>query len=445
MVGIAKSMPGQPPIPGALPGCPVAPRCSFATYICTSAPPALNAIRQTLHMVRCHRWEEVMATDFDKELQEVLHTIKHTVADEPAIELSDVKITYYRPGVIARLRSRPEPPATVSDVTLNVRRGETLALVGESGSGKTTIVRTIAGLLPAKGGHIQFGDFDLTVDVDRRSKEISKRIQMIFQNPDASLNPRHSVAEILDQPLKLYFPEMNRDERRVRQVELLKRVRLNDKYRLRYPAQLSGGEKQRIAIARAFAAEPEVVLCDEVTSALDVSVQAAVLDLLADLQRERNTTYIFITHDLAVVRTFADRVAVLYQGRLCEVGSVDEIYTPPYHPYSETLLGAVLEPDPDTKPTLLASDTPELAPPAQGCPFQRRCPQSLGDICNTQVPPWLSPTGTTDHKIRCHIPIEELLTLQTERKTLDKRDRLADDEEKVANESADPIVQAQVE
>ncbi len=238
--------------------------------------------------------------------------------------------------------------------------------------------------------------------------ETCKNVQLIFQNPDASLNPRHTVAEILDQPLMLYFPKMTRDERRARQVELLERVRLDGRYRLRYPGQMSGGEKQRVAIARAFAADPEVVLCDEVTSALDVSVQAAVLDLLVDLQKERNTTYIFIAHDLAVVRAIADRVAVLYQGRLCEIGTVDEIYSPPYHPYTETLLGAVLVPDPDYEPQLLASDTPELAPPAQGCAFQRRCPYCLGDVCTQETPPWQSSASADGHQIHCHIPIEEL-------------------------------------
>jgi peptide/nickel transport system ATP-binding protein len=205
----------------------------------------LQAITQKQHLVSCHHWEETLATEFDEELGEVYHTIKHTPEDDLAIELSDVEISYHRPGLIDRLRSTPSPPATISDVTLKVRRGETLALVGESGSGKTTIVRTISGLLPAKGGQIQFEDFDLTLGVDDRPKHLRKQIQMIFQNPDASLNPRHSVAEILDQPLKLYFPKMSRDERRARQVELLKRVRLNEQYRLRYPAQLSGGEKQR--------------------------------------------------------------------------------------------------------------------------------------------------------------------------------------------------------
>jgi peptide/nickel transport system ATP-binding protein len=353
-----------------------------------------------------------LAKDFSQELQQVFRTIEHKTKDEPAIELSEVEITYHHPGFLERIRSIPEPPATVSDITLSVKRGETLALVGESGSGKTTIVRTISGLLPAKSGSVQFEDCDLTVEVDNRSMELCKQVQLIFQNPDASLNPRHTVAEILDQPLKLYFPEMNRDERRARQIELLERVRLEGRYRLRYPGQMSGGEKQRVAIARAFAADPEVVLCDEVTSALDVSVQAAVLDLLADLQKERSTTYIFIAHDLAVVRAIADRVAVLYQGRLCEVGTVDEIYSPPYHPYTETLLGAVLVPDPDHEPQLLASDTPELAPPEQGCAFQRRCPYCMPKKCIKEVPPWQFPNGADGHKIRCHIPLDELIVNQ---------------------------------
>jgi peptide/nickel transport system ATP-binding protein len=405
----------------------------------------LAAIPEKQHLVSCHHWEKVLDTDSDKELREVFHPFERPAQEELAIELVDVEISYHRPGLVDRVRRTPHPPATVSDVTLKVRRGETLALVGESGSGKTTIVRTIAGLLPAKGGHIRFEDFDLTADVDDRPKELSQRIQLIFQNPDASLNPRHSVAEIIDQPLKLYFPKMTRDERRARQVELLNRVRLNEAYRLRYPAQLSGGEKQRVAIARAFAADPEVVLCDEVTSALDVSVQAAVLDLLADLQRERNTTYIFITHDLAIVRAFADRVAVLYQGRLCEVGTVQEIYAPPYHPYTETLLGAVLEPDPDTKPILLASDTPELAPPAQGCPFQRRCPYCIGDICVDTAPPWQSQPGAEDHKIRCHISVEQLLTEQTKRKPLDKLSKPNGDEDSASGKSVKPKIHARFE
>ncbi|HSG45384.1 MAG TPA: ABC transporter ATP-binding protein [Anaerolineales bacterium] len=414
LTGIPNSMPGQPPLPGSLPGCSFAPRCQFATEKCTEEIPQLEFIPNTSHLIRCHNWQKVIETEFSEELKNVIQQLEHSVRAERAINLSDVAISYYQRSFVERLRNAPEPPATVSDITLSVRRGETLALVGESGSGKSTIVRTISGLHPPKQGEIKFVDDDLTIMVDNRPLDLCRRIQLIFQNPDASLNPRHMVAEIIDQPLKLYFPKMTRDERRDLQIKLLERVRLDGRYRLRYPGQLSGGEKQRIAIARAFAADPDVVLCDEVTSALDVSVQAAVLDLLVDLQKERKTTYIFISHDLAVVRAIADRVAVLYQGRLCEVGPVDEIYAPPFHPYSETLLGAVLEPDPDTEPKLLASDTPELAPPAQGCPFQRRCPHHLGEICDTEIPPWQSPEGKPEHHIRCHIPLEELAAKQSE-------------------------------
>ena len=410
LAGIPNSMPGQPPIPGTLPGCSFAPRCPYATEICSSEMPELESIKQNGHLVRCHNWEKVLSKDFSRELMNAFQTIERKTLSEPAIELSDVDITYFQRGLKEIVYRTPEPPATVSNVTLTVRRGETLALVGESGSGKSTIVRTISGLLPAKSGTIQFEDFDLTVSVDNRPMELCKNVQLIFQNPDASLNPRHTVAEIIDQPLKLYFPKMTRDERRERQIELLERVRLDGRYRLRYPGQLSGGEKQRVAIARAFVADPDLVLCDEVTSALDVSVQAAVLDLLVDLQKERNTTYIFIAHDLAVVRAIADRVVVLYQGRLCEVGTVDEIYSPPYHPYTETLMGAVLVPDPNTEPKLLASDTPELAPPAQGCCFQRRCPKFIENLCDKETPPWQYPHGEGDHQIRCHIPIKELVT-----------------------------------
>ncbi len=412
--GIPKSMPGQPPLPGTLSGCHFEPRCSFATDRCRSESPALNDIQTDgmEHLVRCHHAEDISKQDFSQDLKAGVQQIVKTISNDTALDLQGVDITYFSPDIIDKLLGKKEPPLTVAGVNLNVKRGETVALVGESGSGKSTIVRAVSGLLPSKGGSIQFEDFDLTVSVDDRPMDLRKRIQMIFQNPDASLNPRQSVKEILDQPLKLYFPDMPATEREARMRELLDRVRLSDRYLNRYPGQMSGGEKQRVAVARAFAADPEVVLCDEVTSALDVSVQAAVLDLLADLQREHGTTYIFITHDLAVVRAFADRVAVLYQGRLCEVGTVEEIYSAPFHPYTETLLGAALEPDPDIAPKLIGGDTPESSPPAQGCPFQRRCPVRVGSICDEEMPAWQIPEGAVNHKIRCHIPVEELIQIQ---------------------------------
>ncbi len=245
--------------------------------------------------------------------------------------------------------------------------------------------------------------------IEARSPEQLRQIQLIFQNPDESLNPRQTVAEILAQPLELYFG-IKGEEARERSGALLEQVRLGPHYLDRLPSQLSGGEKQRVAIARAFAAGPEIVLCDEVTSALDVSVQAAVLDLLDQLKAERGTTYLFVSHDLAVVRALSDRVAVLYQGRLCEIGPAADVYALPSHPYTEVLLGAVLEPDPDHRPRLMADDVTELSPPARGCPFQRRCQRKVGPICDTETPPWQVVSG--GHGIRCHLSREKLLVAQ---------------------------------
>ena len=291
-------------------------------------------------------------------------------------------------------------------INISIKKGETLGLVGESGSGKSTILKTIAGLISPKDGTITLhGETKLTAKVEDRPALNLRQIQMIFQNPDDSLNPRHTVAQILAQPLRLYFG-LNDDALRHRSAELVERVRLGAHYLDRLPSQLSGGEKQRVAVARAFAAEPEIVLCDEVTSALDVSVQAAVLDLLDELKTHQGTTYIFVSHDLAVVKAISDRVAVLYQGRLCEIGPADAVYKAPFHPYTDLLLGAVLEPNPDFAPKLSADDVVELSPPASGCPFQRRCPRKLGKICETDTPP--AQTTRPGHLINCHIPADDL-------------------------------------
>ena len=213
----------------------------------------------------------------------------------------------------------------------------------------------------------------------------------------------------MSQPLKLYFG-LTGSKLKSSIAELLEKVRLGAFYMSRYPRQLSGGEKQRIAVARAFAARPDIILCDEVTSALDVSVQAAVLDLLQKLKKELGTTYIFVSHDLAVVKAISDRVAVLYQGRLCEIGPSKNVYQFPSHPYTEVLIGAVLEPDPDIKPKLVAEDIVEEKPPEIGCSFQGRCPRILGDKCKNETPPWR--IGENGNAIRCHIEIKDLKAQQ---------------------------------
>jgi len=404
--GLPVALDGRPPAPGqAGPGCAFADRCALAQDRCRAEHPTL-APRPEGGAARC------FLSDRAAELPISGQGGAGAARTQGAglLALDDVAISYATPGLFDRLLGRDATAVpTVADIALTVERGETLGLVGESGSGKSTILKTVAGLLGASAGEIRFEEAALPPVVERRPPDQLRRIQLVFQNPDDSLNPRQTVAEILEQPLKLYFG-LSGAALHDRSVDILDRVRLGAHYLDRLPGQLSGGEKQRVAIARAFAAEPDLVLCDEVTSALDVSVQAAVLDLLDDLRRSQGTTYVFVSHDLAVVRALSDRVAVLYQGRLCEIGPSDQVYGLPSHPYTEVLLGAVLEPDPDAAPRLTADDVVERAPPARGCPFQRRCPRKLGTICETDAPPWREAGG--GHALRCHIDLPELAALQ---------------------------------
>jgi peptide/nickel transport system ATP-binding protein len=242
----------------------------------------------------------------------------------------------YSTGLMDRLLGRGQTQA-LRGVSLTVARGETLAVVGESGSGKSTLARVLVGLHRAVEGRLRFGEVDLDPTSEARPPAVRRGMQIVFQNPDASLNPRHTIAEILYRPLKLFFG-MTRHDARPRMVELLQYVRLDAGFLEAWPAELSGGERQRVAIARALAARPELVICDEVVSALDTNVQATVLALLRDLKESAALSYVFITHDLALVRHFADRVAVLYHGVLCEIGPVDEVFTNPQHNYTRALI-----------------------------------------------------------------------------------------------------------
>ncbi|MEQ8902541.1 MAG: ABC transporter ATP-binding protein [Roseovarius sp.] len=405
---LPRALDGRPPGPGEpREGCAFAPRCALATEDCRAATPPMIAGGAD-QMTRCLYPDRV-----DEITGDQAGTSPHGCAERSpcALDLAGVSIRYDRPGLLDRLRRAARPPATVDGIDLHLRQGETIGLVGESGSGKSTILKAIAGLLPPAAGQITLGDgTPLPAAVEARRPDQLRRIQMIFQNPDDSLNPRQSVAEILAQPLRLYFGLTDK-ALRARAVELLDTVRLGAPYLDRRPGQLSGGEKQRVAVARAFAAGPEIVLCDEITSALDVSVQAAVLDLLNDLKAAHKTAFVFVSHDLTVVRALSDRVAVLYQGRICEFGPASAVYGSPSHPYTSVLLNAVLTPDPDHAPRLTAEDVAELSPPARGCPFQRRCPVKCGDICDTDAPP--AREAGDGHVIRCHIPLDELCARQT--------------------------------
>lgn len=398
---------GRPPMPGeGIRGCAYAERCPLADDKCRSKSPDLLPVT-TGETVRCFKSDMIAKMPVSSRKPSRKDDLDDRTSDS-ALGLEHLAISYTKKDWLASLLfpGTPVPPATVDGISITIERGETLGLVGESGSGKSTILKAIAGLISPKEGQIKLNDDKvLTPRVEDRTTLSLRQIQMIFQNPDDSLNPRHTVAQILAQPLRLYFG-LHGEMLREASANLLESVRLGAHYLDRLPSQLSGGEKQRVAIARAFAAEPEIVLCDEVTSALDVSVQAAVLDLLDELKTRQGTTYIFVSHDLAVVKAISDRVAVLYQGRICETGPANAVYKAPFHPYTEVLLGAVLEPDPDVAPTLSADDVVEFSPPASGCPFQRRCPRKLGRICDSETPP--SREIALGHFINCHISASHL-------------------------------------
>ena len=409
--GLPDSMPGTQPQPGHVgEGCSFYDRCNISDEKCKVTAPKLEYVKKIDTYVRCFHYNKVT----DKKDKDILlnNSQEKKIDINEILNLTDISISYAKQSFLDQMFNKiTDSNPTVKDININIKKGETIALVGESGSGKSTILKSIAGLLKAKEGQIKFDkDKILSEDLKQRSSDDLRAIQLIFQNPDESLNPNQTVEQILSQPLRLYF-DLKGEELKKNIIELLKKVRLGDFYMSRYPRQLSGGEKQRIAVARAFAAKPDIILCDEVTSALDVSVQAAVLDLLKSLKDDFGTTYIFVSHDLAVVKAISDRVAVLYQGRLCEIGPKKNVYNFPSHPYTEVLLGAVLEPDPDIKPKLIAEDIVEEKPPENGCSFQGRCPRILGDKCRLEVPPWQ--IAENGNAIRCHIDIEELKIKQT--------------------------------
>ena len=404
--GLPDSMPGSQPQPGNIGrGCSFYDRCEIAEDKCKKNSPGLEYISELQTSVRCFNYKNLKKLDVQVDSLTQKKNIKKNVNE--ILNLTDVSISYAKQKFLDQILNKiTDTNPTVKDINIEVKKGETIALVGESGSGKSTILKSIAGLLKTKDGKIKFeNDRVLSSDLKKRDSNDLRAIQLIFQNPDESLNPNHTVEQILSQPLKLYF-SLAGDELKKKVAELLNKVRLGEFYMTRYPRQLSGGEKQRVAVARAFAAKPDIILCDEVTSALDVSVQAAVLNLLQTLKEDFGTTYIFVSHDLAVVRAISDRVAVLYQGRLCEIGPSKNVYQFPSHPYTEVLLGAVLEPDPDIKPKLVAEDIVEEKPPEKGCCFQGRCPRILGDKCKNETPPWQ--IGDNGNAIRCHISVEEL-------------------------------------
>jgi peptide/nickel transport system ATP-binding protein len=395
------TIPGFLPTPGhSLTGCIFAPRCALVQDKCRTAEPPFFAVSD-VRTSRCYFHEQ--APDLPRATPASIPSSGANGADgagEPLVVVQGLSKTF---GGNVR---------ALAGVDLAIQRGETLGLVGESGSGKTTLARVLLGLTaPDKGSVVTLDGSSLTPDARRRPRAVLRALQIVFQNPDSALNRRHTVRGIISRPLSR-LAGLSGARLRARLEELITSVRLEDRHLPLRPSQLSGGLKQRVAIARAFAGGPEAVVCDEPTSALDVSVQAAILNLLADLQTTERVTYLFISHDLGLVRYLSDRIVVLYLGRVMEVGPSETVFAGPHHPYTEALFSAVPSLDGERPSRIrLTGEIPSAADPPSGCVFHTRCPRRLSTgICESTEPPLLE--GEPGHLIRCHIPLSELRTLQ---------------------------------
>ena len=397
------TIPGYLPQLGAvLPGCVYADRCPIAQDICHTDEPEFHALGGR-HFSRCHFHDR--AADLPRAAPPAAEAQPYAgaKATETIVRLEHAAKTFRQEG--------HDVPALV-DVDVAIRRGETLGLVGESGSGKTTLARVLLGLTPPDAGSIvELEGQALEPRLLKRTPEQVRAMQIVFQDPDSALNRRFTVRRIVGRALTKLVG-LTGAQREQRLGELATAVRFDSRLLSARPAQLSGGLKQRVAIARAFAGQPSVVVCDEPTSALDVSVQAAILNLLVDLQTDEGVSYLFISHDLGVVRYLSDRIAVLYLGRLMELGPAETVFEPPHHPYTEALLSAVPTIEGEERPRIkLEGEIPSASDPPSGCVFHTRCPRKWGTICETEEPPLAE--VEPGHLMRCHIPVEELRRAQT--------------------------------
>ena len=397
------TIPGVLPLIGSdLPTCVFVDRCPLADEQCRTEVPALAVVSGGRYS-RCHHVDRI--DQIDAEQPDVSVTMLSQHAQNPALlELRNVSKTF---------RQRSTSIKALVDVQLDLGEGETLGIVGESGSGKSTLAKAVLGIEHADvGGSVSLDGHVMPAGTTQRSAEDKRSMQMVFQNPDSALNRAWTVRRILVRSVEK-LTAIKGDDANKRVESLAAELRLTPRHLDLKPSQLSGGLKQRVAIARAFAGDPRIVVCDEPTSALDVSVQAAILNLLADLQAEQHTSYVFISHDLGVVRYLADRIAVMYLGRIQEVGPTDAIFKGPHHPYTEALLSSV--PSVDGEPSArirLVGEIPSPANPPSGCVFHPRCPRVIPGVCDRSEPP-LADVGN-GHAMRCHIPIDELARLQAE-------------------------------
>lgn len=403
---------GRVPSPDQLPpGCIFSPRCEFAQDQCREEHPQLETIRGE-HQARCWRvkdwlgqkviWGEEQGAPPCPERGE-----SDTV---PLLGLRDVKVYYPVPYKTVRgyfgLEKRRYVHAA-DGISLQVKRGRTLGIVGESGCGKSTVARAIVGLEALYEGKMEFLGVDISRPLSKRSMQTIQQMQMVFQDPNSVLNPSYCVGDQIAFTLRR-FRTVPKEEIQAEVERLLRAVKLDESYYYRMPRQLSGGEKQRIGIARAIASQPAMLICDEPVSALDVSVQAAVLNLLLEIQNSHDTTMVLISHDLSTVRFFSDEVAVMYLGRIVEMGDCEAIYQPPHHPYTAALLAAVPRPNPDLTAShvRLHGRVPSAVEPPSGCRFHTRCPFKIGEICETEEPP--KREFGAGHFIVCHLSKEDL-------------------------------------
>ncbi|QLG29642.1 dipeptide ABC transporter ATP-binding protein (plasmid) [Halorarum halophilum] len=409
------SMPDLADLPS---GCNFAPRCPHATEDCREGgDPPLDRIGDSPSRAACIHAEELdlsesatpesgggrAAVDRSGEpLFEVRNLKKHFPAGDGAFG----NLHFARgDGVLPRVERRYVK--AVDGISFDVYPGETVGLVGESGCGKSTVARTALRLLEPTDGEVYFEGQPLHELDSSEVRSLRREMQMIFQDPGSSLNPRKTVGRIVGRAMEKHGIATGGEKRR-RVGELLERVGLSAEAASKYPHEFSGGQQQRVAIAHALAVEPKLIVCDEPVSALDVSVQAQILNLLNDIQAERGLAYLFISHNIGVVRHACDRVAVMYLGRIAEFGTVDQVFSAPFHPYTESLLSAVPTADPHRRADriLLEGTVPSPIDPPSGCPFRTRCPKKIGEVCETDVPA-LEDVGD-GHHISCHLSVEEM-------------------------------------
>jgi peptide/nickel transport system ATP-binding protein len=407
-------IPGEVPRPDELPaGCRFHPRCAYATPACTAAPVALEP--HDAGLVRCIRADELtlrggrVETPGDASHDSRPVALPPTAAAgaeerEALVEVQGLSKEFpVQTGLLRRVTGHVR---AVDDVDFTIRPGETLGLVGESGSGKSTVARLLLRLIEPTAGQVVFKGADIA-QLDRKElRHVRRDMQIVFQDPYSSLDPRATIAASIGEPLAIFDGRKGR-ERDDRVADLLGRVGLSRAHVRRYPHEFSGGQRQRIAIARALALNPALLVCDEPLSSLDVSTQSQVINLLFELQKALGLTYLFISHDLAVVRHISDRIAVMYLGRIVEIAAAEDVYRRPTHPYTEALLSAIPVPDPPAQRArnriVLQGDVPSPLAPPPGCSFHTRCPYVM-DVCREVEPePYTTPTGAV---VRCHLHTE---------------------------------------